>query len=318
MELVRYSSPSAAAARGGGPAVEEIYADFTRMNIDSTDDRPLNVDMAMRFLPNVSIAAISTSPYRTERTRAQTVDGNDDFVLTLSTRSGISVSQPGRELEFGAGEAGLWQSDKVMTAVASKDARLFNVSVPRNTVLSSVGDIDAVLGERVPASVPLRLLAGYAEGLISDARLSPDMAVLAESHMLDLVAAALGPRPGAGEEPGGIRAARLAAIKRDILKHLTDPALSLDWLAGRHGISRRYLRGLFYADRTSFSDYLREARLARARELLSSPRFAHLSISTIAYEAGFGDLSGFNRAFRRRFSMTPSETRERAATRRKR
>ena len=136
----------------------------------STDDRPLNVDMAMRFLPNVSIAAISTSPYRTERTRAQTVDGNDDFVLTVSTRSGISVSQPGRELEFGAGEAGLWQSDKVMTAVASKDARLFNVSVPRNTVLSSVGDIDAALSFCVQNKLNMIVSGGTSTGKTVAAR----------------------------------------------------------------------------------------------------------------------------------------------------
>ena len=38
----------------------------------------------------------------------------------------------------------------------------------------------------------------------------------------------------------------------------------------------------------------------------------------IAFQTGFSEQSAFNRAFRRRFSMTPSETRERAATRRKR
>jgi AraC-like DNA-binding protein len=34
------------------------------------------------------------------------------------------------------------------------------------------------------------------------------------------------------------------------------------------------------------------------------------AIGTIAYEAGFGDLSYFNRAFRRRYGATPSNIRE--------
>jgi AraC-like DNA-binding protein len=33
------------------------------------------------------------------------------------------------------------------------------------------------------------------------------------------------------------------------------------------------------------------------------------TISAIAFAAGFGDLSHFNRAFRRHFGKTPSDTR---------
>jgi AraC-like DNA-binding protein len=50
----------------------------------------------------------------------------------------------------------------------------------------------------------------------------------------------------------------------------------------------------------------------RAQCALADPRFVGHPISTIAFEAGFGDLSHFNRTFRRRFGMTPSEVRARA------
>jgi transcriptional regulator GlxA family with amidase domain len=43
-------------------------------------------------------------------------------------------------------------------------------------------------------------------------------------------------------------------------------------------------------------------RLAFAHRLLSDPLRAGVKISTIALDAGFGDLSFFNRAFRRRYS----------------
>ena len=46
--------------------------------------------------------------------------------------------------------------------------------------------------------------------------------------------------------------------------------------------------------------------LARARRLIADPRSAGRTIGDIALEAGFGDLSYFNRAFRRRFGDTPS------------
>jgi AraC-like DNA-binding protein len=54
------------------------------------------------------------------------------------------------------------------------------------------------------------------------------------------------------------------------------------------------------------------ARLARAHRLLTDPRYRDRNISAVGYEAGFGDLSYFNRTFRHRYGMTPSDVREAA------
>jgi AraC-like DNA-binding protein len=45
---------------------------------------------------------------------------------------------------------------------------------------------------------------------------------------------------------------------------------------------------------------------------LCDRRLAARSITSIAYEAGFGDLSYFNRAGRRHYNATPSDIRNRA------
>jgi len=46
--------------------------------------------------------------------------------------------------------------------------------------------------------------------------------------------------------------------------------------------------------------------------MLSDPRLADRSIRSLAFDVGFGDLSYFNRAFRRRYDATPSEVRQSA------
>src|SRR5262249_48472759 len=97
--------------------------------------------------------------------------------------------------------------------------------------------------------------------------------------------------------------------KADILAHLGMRDLSLDTVAKRHGISPIYVRKLFEGDDTSFTQFVRDERLARAHRLLSDPRFANRSIAALALEAVFGDLSYFNRAFRRRFGVSPSDVR---------
>jgi AraC-like DNA-binding protein len=125
------------------------------------------------------------------------------------------------------------------------------------------------------------------------------------------VAAAIGTAREAAaiEAGGGIRVARLRAIQADIAAHVTDPALSVAGVAARHHITPRYLHKLFEHDGTTYSAFVLRLRLDRAHRALRDPTHAGLSISAVAFNAGFGDLSYFNRSFRRRFDATPSEVR---------
>jgi AraC-like DNA-binding protein len=60
----------------------------------------------------------------------------------------------------------------------------------------------------------------------------------------------------------------------------------------------------------TFTEFVLEQRLLSARRLLSSPNGHQGKIGTVAYNVGFNDLSYFNRTFRRRFGVTPSEWRD--------
>ena len=68
---------------------------------------------------------------------------------------------------------------------------------------------------------------------------------------------------------------------------------------------------LFEQDGTTFSEYLGLQRLALAHRLLGDPGNDRRKISDIALAAGFGNVSYFNRAFRRLFGATPSDIRSR-------
>jgi AraC-like DNA-binding protein len=106
-----------------------------------------------------------------------------------------------------------------------------------------------------------------------------------------------------------VAAARLRAIKRDIEAHLADGGLSPAAVARRQGISESYVRRLFAGEGTSVSDFTLARRLVAARRLLELPGWNGRSIASIAFEVGFGDVSYFNRSFRRAFGATPSDVR---------
>jgi AraC-like DNA-binding protein len=48
----------------------------------------------------------------------------------------------------------------------------------------------------------------------------------------------------------------------------------------------------------------------RAHRMLTDARWRDRSIAAIAFEAGFGDLSYFNRVFKRVYGLRPSELRD--------
>jgi AraC-like DNA-binding protein len=109
-----------------------------------------------------------------------------------------------------------------------------------------------------------------------------------------------------------VRAARLAAMKGDVVRHLRDPALSVTAVAARHAVTPRYVQRLFAESGVGFTEYVVAQRLARAHRLVSDPQLADRTLTALARAAGFGDLSYFNRAFRRRFGVAPAEMRAQA------
>jgi len=187
--------------------------------------------------------------------------------------------------------------------------------LPRASLLPLVGNIDdAVLQPIRRGTGALSLLSHYAGALLDDPAVAvPETRCVVATHLCDLIAVTLGAtREGLAIAEGrGIRAARLRAIKSDIEARLTEAGLSPSEVAKRQGISESYLRKLFESEYTSFSDFVLGRRLVRAHGLLSDPRRRDSGIAQIAFACGFGDLSYFNRTFKRLYRATPSEVRNR-------
>ena len=107
-----------------------------------------------------------------------------------------------------------------------------------------------------------------------------------------------------------VRVERRAAILREIENRSSDPSLSAITVAGQLGITARYVHLLLKETGARFSHHVLERRLEKADALLRDPQWRNRLIIEIAAEAGFTDISHFNRAFRRKFQATPSAIRE--------
>jgi AraC-like DNA-binding protein len=158
----------------------------------------------------------------------------------------------------------------------------------------------------------LRLLADYAGWLLSaGASIEPRLLNLSVRHVQDLLVLTIGPRADFAEtaRTRGLRAARLKLAKSYVVAHSHRRDISIATVAASLNVTPRYVQRLFEADGTTFSEFLVGQRLARAHRLLCRPETSHTAISTVAYDVGFGDLSYFNRRFRRLYGLTPREVR---------
>src|SRR5215813_4747296 len=97
--------------------------------------------------------------------------------------------------------------------------------------------------------------------------------------------------------------------KKRIGQRLCDPSLRPPEIAAAANISVRYLHKIFEAEHRSVSQYIKGLRLERSRRELLDPRLADRPIAAVAFACGFGDLSGFNRAFKDAYGTSPRQLR---------
>ncbi|MBL8576675.1 MAG: AraC family transcriptional regulator [Mesorhizobium sp.] len=241
------------------------------------------------------------------RTRELTADGRQNYMLT--------IHEAGYEIDLNRGRGNI--------SVATGDVVIVRESLEQTFTMPETSLLAIVLDERrmnalapaiatqplhhLPAATPgAALLAGYGRMLLEHSPLQGSAAQLAAEHLYQLAGLALERGKGApASEQAGIGEARLALVKEDIARNLSDAGLDIAAVARRQGITPRYVQRLFEREGTSFSQFLRDSRLDLAREAIESS--GARTIAAIAFDCGFGDLSHFNKVFRQRFSATPRE-----------
>jgi AraC-like DNA-binding protein len=307
------------------PMWHEVYGRSLTRRIFTLPDSPfLRVHMALQRLGRVRdqsntgggvcLMRMSMSEGGTTRRTPELLsDGNDDVILYIQEAGRRIVSQLGREVTVGPGTGVLTSNADASTIVLPEAPRLVGIGLPRKIMMTlAPGLEDAFVRPLPPNPGIFRLLLSYVNVLDDeDTQRTPELHHAVATHIHDLCALAIGATRDAVEiaKGRGVRAARLRAIKADIVRNLRDGDVSVTALAARHRMTARYIQRLFESEGTTLSRYVLGQRLAQVHRMLTDPHQAHRAISTIAYDVGFGDLSTFNREFRRLFGGTPSDVR---------
>jgi AraC-like DNA-binding protein len=232
-----------------------------------------------------------------------------DFLLVRAEEGKFSLLSPRRTDQIDYPDAGLISGEG--TVRYPGPCRVTSIQLPKEPLSAAVPELEKNSIQRISASASLDLIFGYVDLLRQEG--APDNAVMERriaDHIIDLAACVLRPaKEGAIKAASALRQTRLSAIRADIIANLSKVRLSARTLARRHDVSDRYVHLLFKETGETFGQFVMEERLKLALKLLTDPSRAAMRIGDIAMEVGFGELSTFNRAFRRRFGETPSAVR---------
>ncbi len=296
----------------------ESWREILSRKLMHTDVRPLNdnpfqAEAFMRALPGVRFGWGKFSPSLHTRTRAMVAGDNDDFFFLLNLEGTFVATQRQREVSLVAGEAALLACSELGSYVRPDLGKILALRVPSLALTGLVPDAYDRVARAIPReSEALQLLTNYAYALNdSQALATQELRKLAVTHLYDLIAIALGTSRAGGEAASArtLGAMRFVAIKKYVAHNLARPDLSITEVALRHRLSPRQVQRLFEASGLTFSEFLLRERLGQVYLTLTDPSALDRSIGDIVLACGFGDISHFNRAFRRRYGSSPSEVR---------
>lgn len=285
------------------------------LDIHTIDDAPLHARESNVHLPNLSLAQVNGSPQIVERSESFISENPRDAVaIYFATQGEAFFFHRGGHESLKPGQAIMYDTDLPFTRGFARGLEELVLTVPRTVYHELTGEnslrepvifpftADSDTAAQALAKLVRATVAPHADG--GGAPHSPPVPVHIEQSLLDLI------RPLVVHRQAGAGPCYVSAAKDYIERHLSNPELSAQEVASAIGISQRHLARAFAQAGLTLREYLRERRLKRAWELLTSPDSEEIRLGELAPRLGFSSHNYFSRAFRQRFEMTPRRARQ--------
>lgn len=274
---------------------------------------PFQIDATLRVLSGLWIGVAVFGPSINRRTREIVAEDNDDVFVLINLEGELTIAHGEAELALGERDGCFLSCKQEGNFIRTTYGRVLCARFQRHLLALRVPSLDDALGRVIRRdSEALRMLTTYLLSLDDNQSLKTEtLRETVTNQIYDLTALVLNPLSEqalhARDRSAG--ANRLRALKKFIGQNIARSELSLSDAAAACQLSFRQVQRLFESEGTTFSQYLQGKRLARIYAALTDRRQADRSIGEIALANGFGDVSHFNRAFRRRYGVAPSEVR---------
>jgi AraC-like DNA-binding protein len=284
-----------------------------KVEIEPVTAQSFHVDASLRVLPDFRFGIGIFAGCISRHTARLASQENDDVYFVENLEGPFSVTSGGMETPLEEGDAIFLSCRQEAVFTRPQTGRLLLARFRRGPMRALVSGLDAQIGCHISKRIEaLRLFSSFLRSLDHNQSLqTSELRKLVITHAYDHAALIL--NAARGESSASVvddaAANRLGHIKNYITENLERPELSVSSVATAHRLSPRQVQRAFEIENTTFSEFVLTKRLERVRAILADARQTHRAIGEIALSAGFGDVSHFNRAFRRHFGDTPSSVR---------
>jgi len=293
---------------------EVVSQMLLKQEVEPLSDEPFRAEASLRALAGIRFGAGLITPTVNRRTREITAADNDDLLLIVNTEGPLSIVLPGSELTIREGDGCLLSCQQELSMIRHAVGRVIMARFDRSILATLVPDVDVFLGHVIlRGNEALWLLTSYLMALDGKQSLNTEeLRALVVDQIFDLIAETLiSSQHDAGVKRDDAPAtARLREIQKYVADHLNDQDLAIASVARANRISARQVQRLFETSGTTLSEFVLLKRLQRVHAMLTQPGNDHRGVSDIALECGFGDVSYFNRAFRRHYGTAPTAVRK--------
>jgi AraC-like DNA-binding protein len=264
------------------------------------------------IFPELRMVRAALSPGFLFRDEDLLRDDDDRIGFVVAQSGELTARHLGREVLLARGDATMMLMSATGGVGWRDNSVLFDMLIPPAEWQARGARPENVLMQRLSGkSEAMQLLRRYIRSLErSGLTALGNDPTIARRHIIDLMMLAATPHRPVGESSlSAVVAAHTHMIFDYLASHFSDPELSLSKVAQSLQISTRYLQRLLERSGTSFTAHVTELRLKHAFALLTAHGKSYARICDVALQAGFSDISHFNRLFRSRIGYTPSDVR---------
>lgn len=283
---------------------------FTGVTVDPVRSSEFSARLGRLSIGEMSLAEVWSAGSNVRHTEGHVRRLREEPHMLLHLQlSGSSINrQAGREACLQAGDFTLCDTSRPYTVAFNSNAQFLIGRLPTQAVRQRLPNAEDLVAVRIArAAGTSALMCSFLRTIMTEAQ-SSQSAVWCDdisAVALDLIAMMI--RAHSPVHASSLHLeTRHDRVVAYIETHLSDPALSVQSIAQEFGVGVRSIQKMFAVRGTTLSEQVLQRRLKLAAARLGN---SSLSVTEVAMDSGFNDLTYFGRVFRKSFGVAPREYR---------
>jgi len=306
---MEWSTKTIEADRPFGSWAEDLASAFVQLEPRKIAEQPFQGTISRADVASIQISRVEATKHSVLRLRSHIARSVSDVYFVNLQLDGVGCyTQRGHEQICGPGDLAIVDTTEPFEIANCRNFSLFCFAIPRQLLSGSLAERPRLRLSATEAGRALsRTLAGHAELCLRSGPIS-GISAFGTQHVVDLISHAPDIlEEGPPERPG--LSVLLSMMLDYIDRHTDDPELGAATLATKFHCSPRYVHKLFSTTGRTVGEHINAMRILACTRNLLDHAHRRATIAEIAFNAGFRDISHFNRLFKRSNGLAPREFR---------